>query len=306
MNLRRYILIISTLLFCHLCRAVTGDGNVIAEKRIVHQFSHLTINGPFKIITSNDPHSDFFIKIETDKNLQEYVTVTETGNSVFVNLKPGIDIRKFTKLVLYIDNRNIQSLTINSNTNEPSDISLPVICHDSQLRINGSIPISVRVQVICHQVSHLTDSTGMLDPNAINYARLVAQINNTRSTTIYGDIEEALIINDGTGEINAADLKVDLLRVRNNNVASIEVYSDHDLKVNNTASGYVYYSGSGAITELKQAGQGIVCRDESLITDISPSSHVEVSPQIKSVRDIGFNTDSLWGAMMVRDQRHRC
>jgi hypothetical protein len=161
------------------------------------------------------------------------------------------------------------------------------------------------VQVICHQVSHLKDSTGTLNPNAINYARLVAQINNTRATTIAGDIEEAVIINDGIGEIKAAGLKADLLQVRNNTTSSIEIYSDHDLRINNTDSGYVYYSGKGAITELKQAGQGIVCRDESLVTDTSPAGHVEVSTQIKRVRDFGFDTDSLFGAMIVRDQRHR-
>lgn len=101
---------------------ISGDGNVTSEKRNVSEFRHLTINGPFKIVFSDDPHSDFYIRIETDHNLQQYVTVTQMGNDAFVNIKPGISIESFTKMVLYVDNRDIHALTINSNSREKSEL----------------------------------------------------------------------------------------------------------------------------------------------------------------------------------------
>lgn len=276
-NLRN--ILIAILLSGRVCGAVSGDGNVIAEKRTVTEFRQLTINGPFKIVFSDDAKSDFLIKIETDKNLQQYVTVTQIGLCVFVNIQPGVNIEKFTKMILYVDNRDIHALTINSNSREKSEFSMNA-CNIT-LRITGSIPISIRVKT----------------------EKLIAEINNEMTTKLSGDAKEVDIIDNGTGAVEAYDVINSLLRVKNKSIAAVEVYSANDFKIDNSGSGYIYYKGEGTVSELKESIKGTVCREEYKTTVIIAPVKQDVPLIRKETR--GFNTDSLFQVMMERDQRHR-
>ena len=291
------ILIATCITIPLFCKAVSGDGNVTSEKRTVTSFRDITINGPFKIITRNGAYDDFLIRIETDKNLQQYVTVTQVGLGVFINIKPDADIEKFTKMDLYVDTRNIRSLSINSNSSIPSDIILPMTCPGCRLSISGSIPISVTVQVSCHDVNHKGDPFY----DKVNHAKLIADINNARATRLSGDLEEADILNNGSGALDAYDLRPDLLRIRNNSSAAVEVYSMNDFKINNTGNGHIYYKGEGTVSELKESAAGTVCREE-YISQKKPDSRSD-KPTIKN--KTGFNTDSLFEIMLERDQLHR-
>lgn len=49
----RHLLFLITMSLCLHCRAVTGDGQVTKVKRNVGQFTALTIDGPFQIVTSD-------------------------------------------------------------------------------------------------------------------------------------------------------------------------------------------------------------------------------------------------------------
>ena len=297
MNRLRYSLILLCLTAPPLCKAVTGDGNVTSEKRTVSSFRDITITGPFKIITRNGAYDDFLIRIETDKNLQQYVTVTQAGLGVFISIKPDADIEKFSKMDLYVDTRNIRSLSINSNSSIPSDIILPMTCPGCRLSISGSIPISVTVQVSCHDVNHKGDPFY----DKVNHAKLIADINNARTTRLSGDLEEADILNNGSGALDAYDLRPDLLRIRNNSSAAAEVYSMNDFKINNTGTGHIYYKGEGTVSELKESTAGTVCREE-YISQKKPDLRSD-KPIVKT--KTGFNTDSLFEIMLERDQLHR-
>ena len=290
------LLFLTSTVWCH---AVSGEGNITSEKRQVTEFRDLTINGPFKIVFTNDYHSDFFIKTETDKNLQQYITVTQIDLSVFVNIKPGVKIEKFSKLVLYIDNRDIHSLTINSNTNQVSDIVWPMICERAHLKISGSIPISVNLKLMCHQPQHTSASFN----DKINHSRLVAEIDNARTTNLSGDLEEADIVNNGAGAMKAYDLKVDLLRIRNNSIAAVEVYSDHEFNINNTGSGHIYYRGEGTVRELKESMKGTTCRED--YTAEEKPALAKTATIASKITTSGFNTDSFFLIMSDRDQLHR-
>ena len=299
--IKYYIALVASLSIFN-CEAISGNGKVTIEKRTVNSVSNLTINGPFKIIFSDNPHSDFFIKIETDENLQQYVTVSQIkGGASFVNIKPGVDIDKFTRMVLYVDNHDFRSLSINSNTTEESDLLLPVTCYINHLKISGSIPISIKIQVICHRVTHLSDPAYA----KINYAKLVVEINNARTTRLSGDIEEADILNNGTGQVSAFGLNADLLRVKNNTAAAVEVFSNRNFAINNAGSGHVYYKGEGKLSELKASVKETVCWEGNGDTISSLTGTLNLSVARPENRKIEFNSDSLFQIMVERDQNHR-
>lgn len=295
--MKRILHILILVLSVASLRGSVGDGNVTIEKRNVSEFRDLTINGPFKIIFSNDPHNDFIIKIEADKELQQYITVTQLGLAVFVNVKAGMTAKDFSRLIIYVDNTDIHSLTINANTNEPSNIVWPMICPGAHLKISGSIPISIQINTTCHRVSHSTNAF----LKKLDYAKLVADIDNARTTALSGDIDEADILNSGTGALKAYELQTDLLRIRNSSNASAEVYSDQHFFLNNTTDGHIYYSGKGSVSELKEPIKETVCREEYGI-----DRHKAIETDTVHQRDkTGFNTDSLFTLMLERDQRHR-
>jgi hypothetical protein len=277
--------------------ATLADGTVTSEKRIVSEFRELTISGPFQIVFSDDPHSDFRIKIETDRTLQQYVTVTQMGLSVFVNVKAGMAEKDFSRLVIYVDNTDIHALTINANTSQPSDIIWTMICPGAHLKISGSIPISIHVNTVCHHASHSTNA--FLDK--MNYTKLIADIDNACTTKLSGDIEEADILNSGTGALKAYDLRTDVVRIKNNSKASAEVNSAKQFYINNTAAGHIYYTGGGAVNELKEAIKESVCKEEYT----SANTVIARTDTIIRNDKTGFNTDSLFTMMLERDQSHR-
>ena len=283
------LLLISNILF-----AVSGDGNVTKEKLAISDFRNLTVNGPFKLVFSNNSQSDYILKLETDKNLHQYISTTQIGNDVFVSLKPEAPVKKFTKLILYIDNRDIHSLSIKANTNEETDIPLMMGCENTHIKINGSIPIS-----ICEKEASQRAYGAVRN----KHSRLLLEANNARSIKLKGHIDEADIINTGTGAVMAYELRADKIRVRNTNIAAVEVYSAVELKINNTGTGHVYYKGEGSLSELKEQLANSTCREEYL-PDTKPLETTSTKP-ISAKSSLGFNADSLFEAMLERDQKPR-
>jgi hypothetical protein len=282
--------------------AISGDGNVIVQKRIVSDFRNLTINGPFKLVFSDDPHSDFFVKVETDRNLQDVITVTQLNSiDVYVNIKPGVTIEKYTKLILYIDNGQINSLTINANTDQASDIVLPIHCYDTHLKITGSIPVSIFTKVSCHPVSFIKGE----NYDKINHAKLIAEIDNMRTTRLRGVLDEVVIVNSGSGGVLAFDLSTYIMRMRNTSNAASEIYSYNSFEIINRGEGHIYYKGEGTLTELKEISAGSICREEYTDGDRHELMPIETKSDTIGVGKIAFNTDSLFQLMLDRDQIHR-
>ncbi|MBS1595005.1 MAG: DUF2807 domain-containing protein [Bacteroidetes bacterium] len=300
----RHLLFLLTISLCLHCGAVTGDGQVTTVKRKVGQFTTLTIDGPFQIVTSDDPYSDFFIATEADQNLQQYIDVTETAAAAHVRLRPGTAIERYTKLIIHVDIRTIQSLAIHAITDQRSDITMPVICHGGQLKVTGSIPITIHVKVACHKVAHLPGPEGALQPGGINYTHLVAEINNARTTTLTGDIEEMDILHTGSGQLSAYELKADLVRIRHTTLAPAEVYSDHELQITGSGGGYVYYRGAGRLSSINLSAGAVACHEEGGPPIASSPPVVPLHTGGKKLVS-GFDTDSLFAEMILRDQAHR-
>lgn len=241
------------------CQAITGNGHVTALERSANNFKNLTIDGPFKLIFSNDPKIPFKIKIETDSNLQDSVAVNLLSpTDVYIKLNTGVKTGDFTKLIVYVNHDIFTSLTIISYTSEASEITLPVHCYSTSLKITGSIPISIKAQVNCHNVEYNKGKAY----DKINHAKLILDVNNERTTTISGMLDEAIISNTGTGALRAYALKTYKMTLLNSSKASAEIYSAGDFKINNTRDGHVYYRGEGQLGLMKELVAGTVCRED--------------------------------------------
>lgn len=273
-----------TLLIWNLAFSVSGDGNVVSERRVVNSFNSLSITGPFKIVFSNNPNNDFFLQVTADKNLQQYVTIDQIGLSVFVNIKPGIDISRFTQMVLHVDNRDIHKLTINTNSFQQSEGSI-FSCDELHLKITGSTPIAFDIRT----------------------RKLYAEISNLNTTSLMGEVEETVILNNNNGLLSCFNLKSNTLRLKNSGNGSVEIYGDKQLEITNQNMGHVYYSGAGILTKKIEAISGSICKEEnapcSSLTYLSGKA--AQTEEITNNTQIEFNTDSLFQVMMERDQRHR-
>ena len=275
------ILICSSLSYKNY--AINGDGHVTSEKRLVTEFTHITINGPFEIVFSSNPNSDFFVKVECDKNLQEYITVSQQQADVWINLKPGSKINEFTKAMIYVDNRDIHSVTINSNNGKEARGEIRS-CSNLNLNVSGRIPVNL---------SLFAD-------------KLIADINNQRTTTLNGRITESAIVNNGIGEMSAFGLVSDKVRVKNSGLSAMEIMGNEDIQIENSARSYIYYKGSGNLSKLKEAITGSSCREAGGISQIPviDQQKEKSNPTTPSFNN-DFNTDSLFASMIERDQKHR-
>jgi len=243
-------LIIIILIACSLTRLVflaacngnstfgkKGNGHVLAEDRKVQPFTKLSIEGVFPIEVQQDGGTEW-VKVETDENLQEYITVTNHGTELKVEMKDKPAIRKSTKMKVYVNVKDLKALNFNS---------VGELTTKGTLKLDG-IEIN-------------TESVGKMNLGIdANFMR--ANLNAVGSTTLSGNVHEARINNKSVGALKAFGLKAQILMIHNTAIGIAEVYADSAFYIRSSAIGNLEYKGPGVVKELTSEGVGKVHKVE--------------------------------------------
>ncbi len=214
-----------------------GNGHVVTENRAVSSFDRISIEGVFPVELSQDGNAEF-VKVETDENLQEYITVENDGDELIVKLKDEASVHKSKKMKVYI---NIKKL---SELNFKSVGSLTTV---SQLKLD-SLELN-------------SESVGKLSLD-IDAAFLRANLSSVGSSKLRGRVTEVRINNKSVGTLSAYDLKAGTLMIHNTAIGTAEVYADSAFYIRSSAIGTLYYKGPGVVKELSSEGIGKVKKVE--------------------------------------------
>ncbi len=74
--------------------SVVGSGNVVTQDRSFSGFSSVSISSGFTFVLSQS--STYDVRTITDNNIQDYVQVSQSGNTLTVMLKPGYGVTTST------------------------------------------------------------------------------------------------------------------------------------------------------------------------------------------------------------------
>jgi hypothetical protein len=199
---------------------VTGNGKVTSRDVAVSAFDALKSSGVYELkLSQGDKES---VRIEADENLQEYFTVKNEGSKLVIDMtkKKNLNIRKSTKMIVYVTFRNLKSLDLNMVGSVRSEESLSF----ADLKIKNNSVGNVNLQLTANRFD--------LDNNAVG------------SVTLSGKAQNAVISSDAVGSIKAGDFVVQTLSIDNDGVGSAEVNAEKEIRVKDSFLGKVKNRGA--------------------------------------------------------------
>lgn len=214
-------------------QTVYGDGNVVKETRTLSSFNSIELNGVMNVFLKQGSNESAVI--EADKNIIPYiVTKVNSSGELEISSIEKVDIKKSTKLNVYVTIKDISKLECNGVGNLSSESKLDL--NDLEIENNG---------------------VGNIDLD-VNCNKLELENNSVGNTTLSGNIDNVNIEHNGVGNIKAYDLIADNLKIESNAVGNAEVNSQREIFITLNGMGNVYYKGNASVKKLEKNGFGNV------------------------------------------------
>ena len=207
-----------------------GNGNVVKEARAISSFNELSIKGVYKVYLEQGNKEA--VVVETDENLQEVITVKNKGETLILGWKKGINIKKKTKMNVYVTLKDITKLEIKG----VGDVKT-----SSQLSL----------QKLDLEVSGVGNTFLNLECKKLNGD--IAMVGNL---TLQGKVAEVTLDNNGTGALRAFDLIAQKLAINNSGIGRVEVMAEEEISIVSSGIGSVRYKGNAKTTQLDHRGMG--------------------------------------------------
>lgn len=213
-----------------VAQKISGDGNVVKETRSLTPFNKIESDGVIYITLIQS--SSEFAEVEADKNLQSFIVTEVIGNKLIVRPKKDSQIENSTKLNVYVNFKNIESLELNSVGN---------INSKGQLNLNSMVIEN--------------NSVGNIDLNLV-CNKLYLEVNSVGNTTLSGRVEDCDIEINSVGNLSAFDLVAQKLKIESNAVGNAEVNSEKEISISQNGMGNISYKGDAIVKKLEKNGMG--------------------------------------------------
>ncbi len=210
---------------------------VTTENRPVSSFSAIEVEGVFPVELSQDGGAEF-VKVQTEESLQQYIKVSNSGNTLKIKLEEGASFNNPEKMKVYINIKDLKEMEYKSV---------------------GSLSTAGQLKVDSLQFS--SESVGKVNLD-IDARFLRANLNSVGATTLKGKAGEVRINNKSVGMLSAYDLKAGTLMIHNTAIGVAEIYADSAFYIRSSAIGSLTYKGPGVVKELSSEGLGKVKKAE--------------------------------------------
>ncbi|MFT6922705.1 MAG: hypothetical protein ACJA1C_001711 [Crocinitomicaceae bacterium] len=211
--------------------SVTGDGHVTKQVRNIKSFSEINIEGLFDVTISQGEKES--VTVETDANLQEFVVVSNDGNTLTV--KNGrANFKKVTKMEIHIVLKDVSKI---------SGSGLGDIKTESTLKLNS---LELRI-------SGVGDSNFKLDCD-----RLDIRYGGVGDVKLSGKAKTVKMNCSGVGDVRAYDLEVTDLKLNRSGVGDTKVNVIGELTIDFSGVGTVSYKGAPTTKNITKTGIGSI------------------------------------------------
>jgi hypothetical protein len=216
-------------------RGLVPDGKVVTETHTVGDFTKLKLNGVFRIVISQDG-GPVWVKVETDQNLQQTVEMKNEGDELMVGSKSELHFPNPTKMVVYINVKELKSLTNNSL---------------------GKVETSGKIKA---QDLYLKNDAVGKTILSLDVQALTAKLDAVGATILSGSAGNAHFDNNSVGKLEAYNLKTDTLSITNKAVGAVEVDAEQEITIVHEGVGSLHYRGAAKATSIKDNGVGKVSK----------------------------------------------
>ena len=210
-----------------------GNGKVISKETVVNNFTQLSLKGVFNTILIQGDYPK--VLIETDENLVETIQIIEEDGKLTIKSKKGANIKKSTKMNVYVTFQNLDDLEIKGVGN---------VSTKNMLTFNDALNVEI-------------EGVGNTDLQ-LTCSELNAKFASTGNITLDGNVKQACIKNSGIGNINAFNLLVQDLEINNSGIGNVKIYAVNTLNIKSSGIGNLEYKGDAEIKDFNISGIGKV------------------------------------------------
>ena len=234
--MNNFIVFLIAAIFFTSCDSISGNGNIISEKRSISDVYSIKTSGSIDIeINISDNYS---MVIENDGNLISYM-ITEVSNGV-----------------LNIHYKNNYSIV---NDHAKVTVTVPSL---HKLTTSGSADIIGHTIIKSENNFDITTSgSGNIDLE-VDAPAVKAISSGSGNVTLSGRTKDLDCTITGSGDVKCGNLKSENTNINLSGSSDAHVFASVSLKVNISGSGNVYYSGSPASPEIHISGSGSVKAEE--------------------------------------------
>lgn len=212
-------------------RTISGNGNIITEKRSVAGFSEVSVGGPFQVEIR--PGESYSVRIETDENLVRYINFDKDGRKLRIKVHNGINIRSKHGVKVFISMPEVRALSYSGSGKIVVDGKLQ---SDNKLEVSVAGSGDIEADVDCPEVNAVIAGSGTIK--------------------LSGQTREVKIDIAGSGDFKAAELLSERSKVSIAGSGSAWVFASTNLDISIAGSGDVYYKGNPGNIKKSIAGSG--------------------------------------------------
>jgi Putative auto-transporter adhesin, head GIN domain len=229
-TLAAFLLVVSS--GCHWAGTVTGNGNLVTEKRSVSGFTKISAGGPFDVVITPGP--TYSVQIEADDNLLELINLDKDGKVLKIKLRNGVNVRTRNKIRISISMPELDALS----------------CAGSgHIKVTDLVKNDNRVDLD-------VAGSGEIDLD-VNTPKVSADIAGSGTIKVKGQTKEVDLDIAGSGDYRGQDLLSENVKISIAGSGTAYVHASQQLNVSVAGSGDVYYAGSPTIKK-SVAGSGNV------------------------------------------------
>lgn len=234
---KRVLFVLSlSLMFLVACnwfgmRTITGNGNVVTEKRSVAGFSEVSVGGPF--LVEIKPGESYSVSIETDENLIKYINLDKDGRKLKIKVRNGINLRSKHGVKVFISMPEVKALSFAGS---------------GKVVVNGKIVSDEKLDLA---VAGSGDIEAEIDCPEVD-----ADIAGSGTIKLSGQTRDVKIDIAGSGDFKAEDLMSEQTKISIAGSGSAWVYASTKLDISIAGSGDVYYKGNPGNIKRSVAGSG--------------------------------------------------
>jgi hypothetical protein len=213
---------------------VKGNGKIGLKKHSISSFLnlHISVKGLVELHQSDEEK----VEVEADENLFDYISVVNSGKTLFVTSEAGYRKLDFTNLKVKIFFRQLAKLYIRCD--DGNVISRTVIA--------STTPLEVKIQ-----------SIGATDLK-LDVPALKMLIQSKGDVTLSGKCANADIKSQAEGNLFAKEMIAESLKIKNMSSGNVAVFANKIISISHYGEGFVHYYGNAVLHDVNQFGMGEV------------------------------------------------
>jgi len=213
---------------------VRGNGKVVTQERQTGSFDKVHSRGHFDVVITDGPSHK--VSVEADENLQEYIIIETSGNTLEIRPKNHANIQSARSIKIHVTAPALSAVALSGSGNITSTNKLQG-SDKFNLSSSGSGNIQVEIE------------TGSLN----------ASISGSGNMNLKGSTNQFEGKISGSGNIRAKEFQSNITTIRISGSGNAEVVANEKLDSHIAGSGDVRFWGNASV-DSKIAGSGSVRR----------------------------------------------